>query len=118
MSINVSQIKNDFNSVKMENYEQAGNVVAKNFSDAEALVMQTYTVKEEGDIRSLADDLGVTAKYKEVNGKSVFDKDGTLEQIQTVAKLKYEKASRIYSMFTKIMENAHQMLMQIINKIG
>ena len=34
MSINVSQIKNDFNSVKMENYEQAGNVVAKNFSGA------------------------------------------------------------------------------------
>ena len=62
MSINVSQIKNDFNSVKMENYEQAGNVVAKNFSDAEDLVMQTYTVKEEDDIKRLANDLGIQAK--------------------------------------------------------
>ncbi|MGI6681022.1 MAG: hypothetical protein ACOX3T_06055 [Bdellovibrionota bacterium] len=41
-----------------------------------------------------------------------------LESTQTVAKLKYEKASRTYSMFIKIMENAHQMLMNIINKIG
>ena len=120
MSINVSQIKNDFNSVKMENYEQAGNVVAKNFSDAEDLVMQTYTVKEEDDIKRLANDLGITVTYnKDAKGNNTtLNKDKTLEQIQTVAKLKYEKASRIYSMFTKIMENAHQMLMQIINKIG
>ena len=120
MSINVSQIKNDFNSVKMENYEQAGNVVAKNFSDAEDLVMQTYTVKEEDDIKRLANDLGITVTYNkdEKGNNTTLNKDKTLEQIQTVAKLKYEKASRIYSMFTKIMENAHQMLMQIINKIG
>ena len=67
-----------------------------------------------------ANDLGITVTYNkdEKGNNTTLNKDKTLEQIQTVAKLKYEKASRIYSMFTKIMENAHQMLMQIINKIG
>ena len=119
MSINVSQITNDFNKVAMENYEKAGNAVAQNFSDAENLEMQTYTAKTNNEIESLASSLGITATYKtDDKGNKTLNKETTLEQIQTVAKLKYEKASRIYSMFTKIMENAHQMLMQIINKIG
>ncbi len=102
MSINVSQITNDFNKLTLENYEKAGAEVASNFSDAEDLLMRAYSGK---DTESLAKELGL-------------ESTATTEQIQTVAQYKYEKASRIYSMFTKIMENAHQLLMNVINKIG
>lgn len=110
MSINVSQTTNDFNKVKMENYEKAGNVVAQNFSNAEETLMKAYTVSGN-DIKTLAQSLGIeTSNYS--------DNEKLLNAVQSVAQYKYERASRIYSMFTKIMENAHQMLMQIINKIG
>lgn len=104
MSVNVSQVTNDFNKVVMENCDKAASTVAGNFSSAEDILMQAYTAKDDSTIKSLARKLGM-------------DENSKIEQIQMVAQTKYEKASRIYSVFTKIMENAHQMLMQLINKI-
>ena len=110
MSINVSKLSNDFNKVTMENYEKAGSKVAANFDAAEDMLVEAFSAKDQNEIDAIAKKLGMTEDGK----TSGF----TAIQIQQVAQTKYEKASRIYSMFAKIMENTHQMLMQIINKIG
>lgn len=111
MSINISEVTDNLNKLTLENYEEAGQAVASNFSNAEDLLMRAYSAKGSDELSSLAKELGI-----ELDSASA--KSSQLEVIQKVAQCKYEKSSRIYSMFSKIMENAHQMLMSAINKIG
>ncbi len=105
MSINISEVTDNLNKLTLENYEEAGQAVASNFSNAEDLLVRAYSAKGSNELSSLAEELGMKSNSSEA-------------AIQAVAQYKYEKSSRVYSMFSKIMENAHQMWMSIINKIG
>jgi len=91
-------------------WEQVGVTIGGHLSAAEQNLIDAHSITQ-GDtqkINDLAKKLGVSS----TNGGEV-----TLEGLQAIVKSRYESVQRSFAMFSQVLSNAHQTMMQMIQSI-
>ena len=94
----------------LSNLEKQAVTIGGNYTSAEDLVLQAYSLKEgapEGEIQKLAKDLGVK-----------FDKGMTARGLQTVAEQRYQRAGQIMMLFSSLLDKMNQLKDRLISNIG
>jgi hypothetical protein len=100
--------------------DKAAIIVGGNVSEAEAELMEAYSLREGAEAAKLIEignKLGIKKMGKDDKGNDV-QLPPDLKGLQLIAEQRYQHSNRIYTMFSSLLDKMDQMKQRLIQKFG